>query len=166
MTILQMIAWGSTLLAALFLVLMIIGVDDLFGGMFEARVVAFFGAGMGWGSIMMLDAGQSMPVALAVGVGVGLLLGLVSLSMVLLIRRASSVTEPAVSSPVGKAAEVVIPPDSSMSGMVRLVHRGQLEEMTAKFSSSAPAGSHVIVTGVLGGKLMVEPVLTPQGTTR
>lgn len=158
MIVLEFIAWGSTILAALFLVLMIFGVDDLFGGMFETRVVAFFGAGLGWGSVIAKEAGYSLPAALFIGVALGSLMGLVVLAMVWLIRRASSATEPSDLSPVGKTAEVSIAPDSSMLGMVRLIHRGHLTELPAKFESFLPSGSRVFVTGSAGGRLSVRPL--------
>jgi hypothetical protein len=162
--LLEMIAWVSTGLAGVFLVLMLFGLDDLFGGMFEARVVAFFGAGLGWGSVLMHESGYSIPASLAAGVATGCLLGAIALGLVLAIRRASSVTESAGSSPVGQVAEVVIAPDGSMQGMVRVMHRGQISEFPATFSSPAAVGGLVEVVGSLPGKLKVRTVDSTPGS--
>jgi hypothetical protein len=158
MMILDIIAWGSTALAGLFLALMLFGIDDVFGGMFEARVVAFFGAGLGWGSIMMLDAGYPLPISLAVGVGSGVLLASAALAMVFAIRKFSKSLEPSSLLPVGQRAEVSIPPDSTMSGMIRLMHRGQLAEFPAHFETPVTAGSVVIVVSSVANKLSVRAV--------
>jgi len=158
MIILETIAWGSTALAGLFLVLMLFGVDDIFGGMFEARVVAFFGAGMGWGSIMMLDAGHSLPAALMGGVLTGAALASSALFMIIMIRKLSKSMETSDLLPVGHKAEVSIPPDASMAGMVRVVHRGQLVEFPAYFETPASAGAVVLVTSSVANKLSVRLV--------
>lgn len=161
MILLELIAWVSTGLALVFLVLMILGLDDLFGGMFEARVVAFFGAGLGWGSLLMVENGYTVPVALATGVASGTLLGLVALGIVAAIRRASSATEPSDTTPVGSVAEVSIAPDDSMLGMVRVVHRGQLTEFPASFESKSRVGETVKVVASVAGKLKVCAVDSP-----
>lgn len=161
MMLLELIAWVSTGLAFVFLVLMILGLDDLFGGMFEARIVAFFGAGLGWGSVLMVENGHSIPVALAAGVGAGTFLGLIALGLVVAIRRASAATEPTNATPIGSAAEVSIAPDGSMVGMVRIVHRGQLTELPALFESAVQVGGVVKVVDSVAGKLKVRAVDSP-----
>lgn len=155
MILLELIAWVSTGLAFIFLVLMLLGLDDLFGGMLETRIVAFFGAGLGWGSVLMAENGYSVPVALATGVATGTFLGLIALGLVAVIRRASSSTEPADTTPTGKVAEVSIAPDDSMMGMVRVVHRGQLSEFPAVFEASTKVGTSVEVIDSVAGKLKV-----------
>ncbi len=162
MILLEMIAWGSSLLALIFLLLMLVGIDDVFGGMFETRIVAFFGAGLGWTSILMHEAGYSIPIALASGVLSGSFLGAIALGIVMAIRRVSAATEPASSSPVGKVAEVSIAPDDSLHGMIRLVHRGQLTEFPAVFESPITIGSPVAIIDSVAGKLRVRPVDSPK----
>lgn len=161
MILLEWIAWGSTLAAFIFLVQMVLGLDDLFGGMLEARIVAFFGSGLGWGSLLMVENGYSLPASLAVGVAAGALLGAVALGFVLALRRVSASTEASAVALDGIVAEVLIAPDSSMLGMVRAVHRGQLSEFPAIFETAVPVGGMVEVVESVAGRLKVRLVDAP-----
>jgi hypothetical protein len=161
LTVYHMVAWVGTALVVLFLVLMLVGLDDILDGYFIQRMVVAFACGFGWTGVILSSEGWSFGSTLGISILVGSVLGGVLLLAVILLKKVADTPRDELSLLVGRTAEVLASTQGDSELKVRVIFQGRLQEMMAVQRSKGflSSGSSVKIEEVLPtGKLIVSPL--------
>ena len=165
------------------ILLMLVGVDahhgdaDLSGhgdhgsglGLLTVRTVTAFFVGFGWGGVILLNHGYSVPVAIAGGTGVGLVFLLTTAFLIRNLLRLESSGNLDYRNALGIVGTVysTIPAAEAGGGQLELVLQGRLTmaEAYSKAAHDLKPGSKARVVDLIGqSTLLVEPLNNPPGS--
>jgi len=158
LTVYHVVAWLGTGLAVLFLLLMLIGLDDALDGYFIQRIAVAFACGFGWTGVILTKEGWSFSLTLVMAILVGVVIGGILLGAVILLKKIADTPSDDLQSLVGRTAEVLASTQGDNELKVSVMFQGRLQEMmaTKKTKDFLASGSAVKIEEVLPtGKLIV-----------
>ncbi len=160
-SIYHLVAWVGTGLAVLFLILMLVGLDDVLDGYFIQRIAVAFACGFGWTGVILTKGGWAFGLTLGLALLVGSIMGAILLGAVILLKKIADAPLDDLQSLVGRTAEVLASTQGEHEVKVTVMFQGRLQEMVAtkKTKDSLSSGSAVRIEEVLStGKLIVSPL--------
>lgn len=160
-SIYHLVAWVGTGLAVLFLILMLVGLDDALDGYFVQRIAVAFACGFGWTGVILTKEGWSFSSTLGLSIFVGSIIGGVLLGAVILLKKIADTPSDTLDSLTGKTGEVLASAQGDNELKISVMFQGRLQEMmaTTKTKGFLPSGSAVKIEEVLStGRLIVSPL--------
>jgi hypothetical protein len=160
-SIYHLVAWVGTGLAVLFLILMLVGLDDALDGYFVQRIAVAFACGFGWTGVILTKEGWSFSSTLGLSIFVGSIIGGGLLGSVILLKKIADTPSDTLDSLVGKTGEVLASAQGDNELKISVMFQGRLQEMMAmtKTKGFLASGSAVKIEEVLStGRLIVSPL--------
>lgn len=160
-SIYHLVAWVGTGLAVLFLILMLVGLDDALDGYFVQRIAVAFACGFGWTGVILTKDGWAFSATLGLAILVGSIMGAILLGAVILLKKIADAPSDDLQSLVGRTAEVLASTQGDNEMKVTVMFQGRLQEMmaTKRTKDLLASGSAVKIEEVLStGKLVVKPL--------